>query len=211
MSGTQELLTLDQLASLGGDDGVDLGGKRGPFKDPFEVGLAYPVRITEQKLSTTKNGWTQVQLKLQPIKSDGELGNGSNRWLSLPVFSPEKMSSEDPEKLNQLKGIFGEKLHGLLKAVDPETFTICRMEKIGGKWRFFDALTGDEMEKAAKTAREKQIGKAVIGVASLLRDEKFDLTGRNLYYVRTQDKDKADKFYDNFYSVQPDKYAPAGV
>lgn len=206
-----ELLTLDKLADMAGEDkGLSFNRKNGKFEDPFRLGLAYLVEITEQTISSTKNGYTQVALKLSIVKSDGSMGRSSFRWLTLPVFSSEKKAAEDPEKLEQLKAIFGERLYQLLRAVDPDTFTIARMEKIGTTWKFYDA-NGDEMSKTAKTAREKQVGKAVVGTAMALVSEQLSLVGRRLYYVRTQDRDSSTKFYDNFFSEQPTKYEAANV
>jgi hypothetical protein len=197
-------VTLDQLVDLAGtDEGVELG-KRNVFKDPFDPGLAYEIEITEQTPSVSKNGYQQIVLKLDMVEG----GGSAKRWICLPIFSEEMRASADPEKLKQLKGMWGANLHNLLRAVDPDTYTIARMEKVAGKWRFFNS-NGDEITKAEKDAREKLIGKAVIGAATLLYNGELNLIGLKLWYVRTQDKSNPNKFYDNFYSTQPDKFPPA--
>lgn len=202
---------LTQLAnSVGSDEGLELNRRQGKFKDPFELNKVYPVEITEQEVTTSKGGFYQVALKLTTVKGDGSYGASSKRWIMLPVFSSEKASSEDPEKLKMLKGSFGDRLHSLLKALFPDDFVVARMEKIGTIWHFYDK-DGNEIDKATKTAREKLIGKAVIGAAAALESGDFPLTGKRMFYVRTQDKTNPEKTYDNFYSVQPDRYEAAEV
>ena len=201
-----ELVTLESLIEAAGDDGIELGKRKGEFKSPFELGTAYPIELTEVAITTTKNGYTQAELKVGIVKSDGEVKAAGKVWVTLPVFSEEKQAVEDPEKIKQLRGIFGEKLHDLLRAVDPAMYSVfSRAEKVGKTWHFYDA-EGNEISSQAKVQREKLMGKAVIGAAQLLASGKLDLSGKRLFYVRTQDKNKADKFYDNWYSVQPDKF-----
>ena len=205
-----ELVTLESLVEAAGDAEMSLG-KKGEFKSPFELGKAYPVELTEVAVTTTKNGYTQAELKVGIVKSDGEVSPAGRIWVTLPVFSEEKRSAEDPEKLETLTEAFGNRLHGLLRAVDRNTFSVFdRAEKTGKTWHFYDA-DGNEISKQAKVQREKMLGKAVLGAAKLIAEDKFPLTGKRLFYVRTQDKNKADKFYDNWYSVQPDKYPLAEV
>lgn len=204
-------ITLDQLAAEGGDEGVELGKKSGPWVSPFELNKAYPIEITETEPTVSKNGYNQLVVKLGIITSSGDVAAAGREWVSLPVFSDEVRATIEQEKLTQLTDTFGKGLHNLLRAVDPDNYSVYASSTKNGKmWKFFDA-NGDEMSPTAKVAREKLIGKAIIGAAKRLLSGQMDLAGTRLFVVRTEDKKKPGKFYMNFYAKQPTSYEMAEV
>lgn len=209
-----QVFTLADLADEAGDEGVDLSKKQGPYKSPFENNKAYKVVVTEQEVKESKNGWLQVELKLDFVDSaTGEAVKSAGRqWIMLPVFTDEKRGAEDPEKLSTLEASWGKSFHNLLRAAYPAVFSIySRLDKNGRNWKFYD-MEGEEMDKKAKVAREKLVGKAVLTAAKRLVAGNFDLTGINLYLVQTQDASKTPaKTYINFFNDQPEKYELAEV
>lgn len=178
------------------------------FKSPFTLGQAYPVTITEQSVTTTRNDYLQAELKLG-IGHGETVRNAGRVWVNLPIFTETKTQTEDPTRIQELRQFFGEKLHGLLRAVDGSTFNIfSRMEKNGKKWTYFGP-DGAEMTAKEKLAREKEMGKAVVGAAMRMYSGELSLVGKQVWYVRTQDKNNPNKYYDNWYSEAPNKYPPA--
>ncbi len=201
------MFTLPDFAEEAGDEGVDLSKKQGPYKSPFENNKAYQVVVTDQKITTSKSGWTQLELSLDFVTSDGEGKSAGRQWIMLPIFSDEKKGGEDPEKLATLQSSWGKSLHGLLRATHPEVFSVyARLEKTGRNWKFFDS-EGEEMTKNAKTAREKLVGKAVLATAKRMEGGTFSIKGSKFYLVQTQDASKTPaKTYINFFSEAPEKY-----
>lgn len=207
-----QVFTLADLAEEAGDEGVDLSKKQGPYKSPFENGKAYEVIVTEQKVTQSKSGWTQLEVSLDFVTANGEGKSAGRQWIMLPIFSDEKKGSEDPEKLVSLQSSWGKSLHGLLRAVYPAIFSVySRVEKNGRNWKFYD-MDGEEMSKATKTAREKLVGKAVLASAKRLEDGTFSIVGHKMFLVQTQDVSKTPaKTYINFFGEQPEKYELAEV
>lgn len=201
------VITLADLAQEAGDEGVDLSKKQGPYKSPFELNKAYKVKVTDQAVTQSKSGWTQVELSLDIVNSDGSTKKAGKQWIMLPVFSDEKQSSEDPEKLAQLQASWGKSLHGLLRATHSAVFSIySRMDKNGKNWKFYD-MEGEEMTKQAKTAREKLVGKAVLATAKRIVADNFSFVDTEFYYVQTQDsKSSPPKTFNNYFSEAPEKY-----
>ena len=196
--------TLDQLADMVQDD-AGFEFKRKKFVDPFEVKKAYEVTITEQAVTESKNGWLQLEITLEAG------GNKAKRWIMLPIFTEDKQSSEDPEKLAQMKQSAGTSLHSLLRAVDPEVFSVySTIDKSGARWTFYDA-EGNEISSEEKKLREKLVAKAVIATAELLRCDKASLVGQTCFYVRTEDARDTTKTYHNFYPAAPDNYELAEI
>jgi|SRR6185503_7892116 len=210
------MLTLSDLAAtVGENEGINFtkGKTReegAKFESPFQIGLAYPITITEQNVTTTRNDYLQAELKVA-IGHGGNLRNAGKIWVNLPIFSEAKTQAEDPTRLNELRQFFGEKLHGLLRAVDGATFNIYdKMEKNGKKWTYFNA-DGSELTGKAKVAREKEMGRAVVGAAHKMYSGEYSLAGKEVFYVRTQDSKNPNKFYDQFYSTVPNKYPLASL
>lgn len=212
MSAVTAFPTLDELAAEGGDDAVDLGKKSsGKWESPFVLNKAYPIELTETTPVISKNGYNQLQISLGIVGSDGEVKPAGKEWVSLPVFSDEMRATIDPEKLAVLTDTFGKGLHGLLRAVAPDTYSVyASSEKNGKKWKFFDAA-GNEMSPQEKVAREKLIGKALIAAAKRLQAGTMTVKGSRVFLVRTQDKKNPAKFYMNFYAEQPTSYEMAEV
>jgi len=203
--------TLDQLAEMGeAEGGIELGKKSGGFVDPFELGKAYAVEITLDEAATTKNGYLQRALELTQLDTAGAVTNKkARRWLMLPVFTQEAQATLDPEKLNGIKQKSGENLHGLLRAVDPDTFSIyARADKTGKKWKFFDK-EDNQISSPQMVQREKKMGLAIIGAAKEFVAGTRTVLGAKLYYVRTSDKKNPAKTYDNFYAEPPRNYPMA--
>ena len=202
-----QVFTLADLAEEAGDEGVDLGKKQGPYKSPFDNNKAYKVVVTEQKVTSSKSGWTQLEISLDFVTEDGQGRSAGRQWIMLPIFSAEKQGSEDPEKLSTLQSSWGKSLHGLLRAAYPDIFSVySRVEKNGRNWKFYD-MDGEEMSKASKTAREKLVGKAVLATAKRIEAGTFSLANIEMYLVQTQDASKTPvKTYINFFSEQPEKY-----
>lgn len=205
-------VTLDMLAAEGGDEEVSFNKKStGKWESPFELNKAYPVELTKTVPTVSKNGYSQLEVHLGIIGADGEVKAAGREWVSLPCFSDEVKATIDQEKLAVLTDTFGKGLHGLLRAVDPATWSIyARSEKNGKKWKFFDEK-GEEINPAAKVAREKAIGKGLIGAAKRLHAGSMNISGARVYVVRTENKKKPGQFFMNFYAEQPTSYEMAEV
>lgn len=205
------VFTLEQLADMAGEDeGFDVGQKKA-FVDPFQLKVAYPIEILDQKVTATKNGYTQLELAVGIVQGDGEVKGAGRRWVMLPDFSADIKATQDPEKIKALTETFGKSLWDLLRAVDPSTFQVFdRAEKNGRKWTFFDA-DGNEMTPAEKTTREKMIGKAITGAAKAIVAGNLSVVGKRLYLVRNPSAKNPQKIWDNWFSTQPTKYAMAEV
>jgi hypothetical protein len=205
------MLTLDQLAAEGGDAEVSFSNKKtGKWESPFTVNKAYPVELTETTPVVSKNGYYQLEVKLSIIGADGVTSAG-REWIGLPAFSDEVKATIEQEKLTTLTDTFGKGLHGILRAVDPGTWSVySRCEKTGKKWKFFDA-NDEEMAPATKVAREKAIGRALVGAAKRLHDGTMSIAGARMFVVRTENKKTPGKFYMNFYAEQPTSYEMAEV
>lgn len=206
-------MTLQDLIDAAGDDeGLDLGRPdKGAFVDPFTPKYAYPIEITDQKVTTTKNGYTQVELSVGIVTSAGDVKPAGRRWVMLPEFSADIKATQDPEKLAALTKRFGDNLHSLLRAVDNETFSVfAKTDKQGKKWTFFD-FEGNVMSPVEKKARERDIGKAVTGAAKALTTGQYSLVGKRCYLVRNPSTKNPANCFDNFYGEQPTKYPLAEV
>jgi hypothetical protein len=212
------VMTLSDLAALAGNDSINMGRKgqetqteKKPFENPFETNIAFPVEVTAQEYVVSKGGYDQIKLKLGIVTNDGTVQGGANLWLTLPLFSEEMLATADAEKLNYLKERFGKNLADFLRATDPEIYSVfARAEKDGKKWKFY-GYDGEVMTAKEKTARETMLGKAIIGAAKALKDGTLSVVGKRVWYVRVQSEKDANKTFDNFYSTQPEKYAPANV
>lgn len=213
MSAVTAFPSLDELAAEGGDDAIEFGNKKstGKWESPFELNKAYPVELTKTVPTISKNGYNQLEVSLGIIGADGEVKPAGREWVSLPVFSDEMRATIDPEKLKVLTDTFGKGLHGLLRAVDPATYSIyTRSEKTGKAWKFYDAA-GNEMAPQEKVAREKLIGKVLVGAAKRLQAGTMSIAGSRVFLVRTENKKQPGKFYMNFYAEQPTSYEMAAV
>lgn len=205
-------MTLQDLIEANGDDeGLELGRPQKAFEDPFTLKTAFPIEITDQKVTTTKNGYTQLELSVGIITASGDVKPAGRRWVMLPKFSDEIKATQDPEKLIALKETFGKTLHGVLRAADEATFSVfAKADKNGKKWTFFD-FDGNVIPADVKKQREADLGKAILGTASLIEQGKYSLVGKRMYLVRNPAKNNPQKVYDNYYSDVPTSYPLAEV
>ncbi len=196
-------MSLDQLAN-NGDEGFEVTT---PFAKKLKMEVAYPVKIVAETFSVSEAaGYNVMKMELGVIQPDGSTTKGDTLFNCLPVFSDEVQASSDPEKLKALKSNWGKQLLGILRAIDPQTWSVYYTStKVNGKFRMFD-YEGNEMNNADRKAREDYLSKAAIGVAKAMVAGKYSLLNKTCYFVWAPNKNPAKDPYANFWSVAPDKY-----
>jgi hypothetical protein len=201
-------LSLQQLTSLAGEDSVEIGNPKASAASAFfNDDSCYKLEITDVRTTQSKSDYNQVEVSLSIVDGNGTLAKAGRKWIMLPVFTENMLVAGDPEKLAQLKSIYGKRFHQFLRAVYPETFNVyARCNKSTKSWKFYDEHD-NELSHADKRDREKAIGAAVVGAAkALLTEEDLGLVGKRLYYVQSRDKKDPSRTYDNYYSSEPDNY-----
>lgn len=205
------VLTLEELTALAGEQQMSLdSGKK--FTSPFEPNVAYLVECTEQQHTVSKNGFNQLELSLSIVESTGGTRKAGRIWECLPVFSDEVAArladepglSEGDTKLEQLTSMFGRNIHGLLRAVNPDFWSVyARREKEGGRTVFYDA-DGHPMSKLERDEKKAALGKAVLGAAQAVLQGKLSFVGKRWYLV--EKATPAGKLYKNYFDQPPEKF-----
>jgi hypothetical protein len=161
---------------------------RGGSRPIFENNKAYLVEVTALEHKTIGElGWNQAEIALSKVDGDGNLKKAGRVWLGLPVYSTEIEESYDQEKLDKMRTISANNFSQFLAGAAPETFGM---------------TCGTKSERSA----------AVQGAAEALVAGDFPselVVGNRLYYVRVPNKNNPDKYFDNFYATQPDKFEMA--
>lgn len=202
------MASLAELAAQS-EHGIDLSPKKNnsapvekrEYVSPFASGEVLPIEISDTKVTTTKNGYFQMSFARAVIREDGSTMKAGRVFnINLPVFSDEVKAKTSSEKLASLEQMWGEQLHKLLSAVEPETFQVYKSSNKNGKVWSFTLHNGDVIDAATKAERASLVGRAVLAAAQQLVDGTRTLDGSRCYMQEVPNKVEGKDPYKNFYS-----------
>lgn len=178
-------------------------GEKTAYTSPFSSGEALPVVITGQDIKVTKNGFLQLELARSVIREDGSEVKAGRVWINMPVFTNDKASSLSNEDLVAKTDSFGKRLHDILRAADPEKFSIYKeIDRSTKPWTFV-THSGDVLDNDGKQARAEQIGAEIIAAAKAIVTGQMNLVGKRFYMQEVPGKGEG-QTYLNCYAELPE-------
>jgi hypothetical protein len=161
--------------------------KTGPFVSPFAVGQKYAIEFTSEEVTAGKFG-PQLSVGVSIMKVDGSLQKAGKFWLPL--------LDETAPAADQTKS--GEKLRKVLRAIDPENFSVyATINKNAEPWEFI-ALTGEVLSYDEREARNEQINAAVMAASQGLIDGTLSIVGCRCFVTLAANPNNASKPYQNY-------------
>lgn len=202
-----EAYTLDQFNTEFSEEDYAPTERKSGNRNPLKQEVCYQIEFTDTVVKTNDRGFTQVELALGRVKSNGDTVKAGRVWQTLPVFTKEKEEELGPEQTISFRKMYRDQLGNILRALYPTEYSLYASKKKNraGKTEYFSA-DGEKISENELNIRKVAINKAVMDAAKDLITGNTKFTGKQVYFVETPNK-KNPKFpYKNFFSEPSEKY-----
>lgn len=199
-----ESMSLEQFAELSAGEKIETRPKadKSAF-GPFEPNTAYPIEIVNAKSTQSRNGFEQLELEVAIVQPDGSLVSAGRLWETLPLLE-HKADELGEEKTTMYRNIFGRNTLGLLRAIEPQLFSVYAKREGKGRGAVYLDHNGEQLSLAERNKRTQAVEAAVVGASKAARDGKLNLQGKRCFLVKVPGSNG--RVFQNYYADAPEQY-----